>query len=1025
MANKKTVQTKKPTGLSIARNGMNFVFSWKQGEKYDEKQILEYRIHTLESGWKKWTSLSVGVTATSKTLKLAYTSYWPYNKNVHLCAVQFRVKGNCKDTKDKKKTASDYTSSSALWIDIPNKPSVSFSLSSEKENEGTGSWSIEVSENDNRPVNFYVYRVATAYDWTGNLNAVAWSGDIACETSGSVELNNVGSSANKSVTRLIAVQAKGVRGDSEWAYAWHTYATPLAAEIKDAWAEQGAGKTHCTLSWTQAAPAHKPVDSMEIMYISGVPGNGMEPPSGASPTAVGTVGRISSSMNYDFYINSALDYDECVWLQIKTNHDKNYNISNTVIANVGVKGYAGRLSTPTFRGSAEDTSLTISVDQNTEVRDSFTIVSISFKDDPNNWYNVGILPYNANGTAEDIFQCPDVAGRDYTIKVCNYVGEYTETEEEWGVNYNVINTVMSSEVVKSDSGEMPLPPSDISIVQISSSSVKLSWDWKWKLANEVTISWSDHPDAWESTDGPEEYEINHKATSWIVAKLDSDKDYYFRIRLRNTNGDTEVVSDWSKTKQIRISSELVKPHIWTEQDLYNINDVITFTCSYSSNEDVFVHIGEIIDGVVSEKYIFSKSQRSVVSMSVSDINKELLSNGAEPWQTGSRHYVACRIGDTEWSEPIIIDIIPAVEIGEIVHNLVVNTLIDEDGEERQILSLNAFPINVSVTGAGDQGRTKAYIIRESNYIISRPTEKNEERYSGEIVAAMTSEGEDEISINYSNIIGNLDEGASYELTVQIEDVYGQTAVASVPFEVHWTHQPEIPVADVVTDVDRKVTIISVSQPEGYETGDTFDVYRLSIDYPELILKDCEYGVRYVDPYPAFGPYGGHRIVNRTINGDYITSDNLLAWTDTGEDEGDFLDYKKAVIEFDGKQIELEYNLDLSNSWKKDFKQTVYLGGSITGDWNPGVIRSLSLDTVHLNVLDDNVIEDIRKLAVYAGVCHIRTPDGSSFACDIQVSEKKSHENKFRNDYSLSISRVDSQTLEGMTYEEWRELYGLE
>ena len=124
-----------------------------------------------------------------------------------------------------------------------------------------------------------------------------------------------------------------------------------------------------------------------------------------------------------------------------------------------------------------------------------------------------------------------------------------------------------------------------------------------------------------------------------------------------------------------------------------------------------------------------------------------------------------------------------------------------------------------------------------------------------------------------------------------------------------------------------------------------------------------------------------------------------------------------VVDIDGAQIELPYNLVLNNKWNKDFKRTVYLGGSVQGDWNPGVTRDLTADTVIVrgDELDKQI--DMRNLAGYAGVAQIRTPDGSSFAANIQISESQSHDTK-KISYSLSIQTIDPQEPEGMTLAEW-------
>ena len=124
-----------------------------------------------------------------------------------------------------------------------------------------------------------------------------------------------------------------------------------------------------------------------------------------------------------------------------------------------------------------------------------------------------------------------------------------------------------------------------------------------------------------------------------------------------------------------------------------------------------------------------------------------------------------------------------------------------------------------------------------------------------------------------------------------------------------------------------------------------------------------------------------------------------------------------VIDVNGDQIELPYNIELSNTWHKDFQRTEYLGGSVQGDWNPAVTRDLSARTVVLRGRDLDKILQMRDLAGYAGLAHVRTPDGSSMACDIQIRENMDYKSK-RVSYSLTIQAVDPEAPEGMTLEEW-------
>lgn len=233
-----------------------------------------------------------------------------------------------------------------------------------------------------------------------------------------------------------------------------------------------------------------------------------------------------------------------------------------------------------------------------------------------------------------------------------------------------------------------------------------------------------------------------------------------------------------------------------------------------------------------------------------------------------------------------------------------------------------------------------------------------------------------------------------------------------------------------TSIDSGKTYYVVSQVENpvieeienyyeYSTIDVCDIYRLSVDKPELIYEGAIFGETYVDPYPTIGEYGGHRFVCRTPNGDYITDEDEIAWLDTGEEDGDRFETHSNIIDFDGERVFLLYEVDLSSSWSKDFQETRYLGGSIQGDWNPGVSRTGSMNVTTVSDYDQETIRLMHKLANYPGVCHVRTKDGASFSADVQVNETYEYTRAPRfNKYDLSITRVDAETLDAMTLDDW-------
>lgn len=326
--------------------------------------------------------------------------------------------------------------------------------------------------------------------------------------------------------------------------------------------------------------------------------------------------------------------------------------------------------------------------------------------------------------------------------------------------------------------------------------------------------------------------------------------------------------------------------------------------------------------------------------------------------------------------------------------------------------LTVMPLTLTVTGAGSGGITTVVIERAEEYQMLRPDGDPTDGYEGETVAVFRQTGDAQITIE--DLIGALDDGAHYRIIAMTEDGVGQTATASIEFAVRWAHQAGIP--DGSESKYGLVMFISPEAPTEYASGDVCDIYRISADKPELIVEGGTFGTVYVDPYPAIGEGVGHRIVHRTKNGDYITAENKPAWTDLIDEA--IIDEYSIIVDFNGRQAILPYDVNLSNRWSKDFKVTKYLGGSQQGDWNPTPSRTATYTTALIADDDVDTIRTIRELADFSGICHIRTPEGSSYACNIDVTENKNYSEWDKVSYTLTATRVDPEQLDGQTFEEW-------
>lgn len=327
--------------------------------------------------------------------------------------------------------------------------------------------------------------------------------------------------------------------------------------------------------------------------------------------------------------------------------------------------------------------------------------------------------------------------------------------------------------------------------------------------------------------------------------------------------------------------------------------------------------------------------------------------------------------------------------------------------------LDKLPMTATVTGAGTGGNTVLIIKRAADYRIERPEGEDFKGHKDEVVfqRVYVGEGQQTISLSDTELKGHLDDTAQYILYASIQDEYGQFDDAEIPFSVDWQYKAVKPTATVSID---GIANITIGTPTGTHDGDYVDIYRNSIDGTELIYTGAQFGGQYVDPYPTIGNFG-YLFVGRNAYGDFITGGDEYAWTSVSAK----FTSEQTLIDFNGEQIALEYNVDLSHSWNKDFKKTKYLGGTIVGDYMAGVERSGSINTVSIPIIETTMLESMRRLAKYQGVCHVRTKEGSTFTADIEVSEEEPHEKAgYVRSFSLSVEKVDPIEPDGMTLAEW-------
>ena len=672
--------------------------------------------------------------------------------------------------------------------------------------------------------------------------------------------------------------------------------------------------------------------------------------------------------------------------------------------------------------------------------------------------------------------------------------------------YEIPNMKMKSQTLW-QGGDIPRAPRKVIATCPRGGVALVTWDWSWKSADIAELSWSDHDDAWESTDQPQTYRItNAHAAKWSIYGLESGVTWYIRVRLIKTTDGGENPGPWSDItteSSLDMASAPNTPILTCSKKSATHDGSFTVSWEYESTDGTdqkdavlksvtLSSIGDIIYGddirtnigtkrsidlipddlgwetgnrygfalkVISESEKHSPWSKpeyisiaepltcNITSTSLSTAGVYVLTSDTDI-DTNKIYYT---LSGSEVIEPDINDILNYYELSNGVYSRTNDGIIDETktyytvtgtvvsdpdissiGTYYEYYSWNTLKempltLSASITGGIDnQINTSVSIERASSYFVSRPDETTYSGYEGETVYSSSVNDSSNIIINQEDLIGNLDDTAYYKLTVFTYDDLDQTAEDSIYFYVNWTHQAAIPDATVEFDSTYSVMKITPSiDPLKYAEGDTFDIYRLSVDKPILIVKGGHFGETYVDPYPTIGPYGGHRVVTITANGDFISNDanSDMAWIDLDYEDGDIFLSDFPIVNFGEGSFQILYNVDLSTNWTKDFKETKYLGGHIQGDWNAGIHRDSTINSVILREEDTSTAVMFRRMAEYPGLCHIRTLDGSNYYADVQMSETIPHDETPTNSYSFKITRVDSDGYDGIELSEWNRIIG--
>ena len=232
------------------------------------------------------------------------------------------------------------------------------------------------------------------------------------------------------------------------------------------------------------------------------------------------------------------------------------------------------------------------------------------------------------------------------------------------------------------------------------------------------------------------------------------------------------------------------------------------------------------------------------------------------------------------------------------------------------------------------------------------------------------------------------DGTQYDISVTATDpATGLSSdEATGTFGVAWSHQAPDPDGSVTaTPIDTvdadgnhvQAVTLTLTAPTGSVETDVYDIYRLTGDGAQLIGQSWPLASTATDVYAPYGAGVEHayRVACRTADG-------AVAWADVPYTMGG----SALRIDWQGGTVELPYDLAISDGYSKDVDVHTYLDGSTDAFYNQGVKRTATLATNVLRLQDADTIAAVKALARFVGPAFVRTPDGSAYEADVQVTD---------------------------------------
>lgn len=542
----------------------------------------------------------------------------------------------------------------------------------------------------------------------------------------------------------------------------------------------------------------------------------------------------------------------------------------------------------------------------------------------------------------------------------------------------------------------------------SETSVLLKWDAA-VGAKTYTIEYTDEI-KYFSTSSQTSTEEGIDKTAWRIVGLESGKEYFFRVKAINEQGE----SGWSDISSVVLGKKPSAPTTWSSTTTCITGDPLTLYWMHNAEDGSTQQYAELeiyVNGVKESHIINSVNEEDDKKTTKYTVDTSSYVEGTIiEWRVRTAG-VTNEYGD--WSIQRKVDIYaPAT--------LVIN-ITNQNGES--ISTLTSFPFYISGSAGPNTQTPISYQVEISANETYETVDNvgNQKIVSaGDTVYSKFFDTSEDLLVKLSAGNIDLENNIHYTVTCIVAMNSGLTAESSLQFIVSWTDELYEPNAEI--GIDNVSLTASIRPYCEDDNGNLIDGISLSVYRREFDGSFTEIGsginnltnTFITDPHPSLD-YARYRVVaisNSTGSVSYYDMPGypvgeksiIIQWDEnwTNFDTTNSDELKEPT--WAGSMLKLPYNIDISTNHSSDVSLVEYIGRKHPVTYYGTQLGETSTWSTEIAKNDTETLYALRRLAIWMGDVYVREPSGSGYWANVSVSFDQKHLD-LTIPVRLSITRV--------------------